>query len=107
MRRIGDSGADVVWVGLSTPKQERWMAAHVGRVGATVLIGVGAAFDFLSGVKRQAPRWMQQSGLEWCFRFAAEPRRLWRRYLVNNPLFVGQLVARAVAVNLGRRRAHE
>ena len=107
VRRIGDSGADVVWVGLSTPKQERWMAAHVGRVGATVLIGVGAAFDFLSGVKRQAPRWMQQSGLEWCFRFAAEPRRLWRRYLVNNPLFVGQLLARAVAVNLGRRRAHE
>jgi len=88
VQAINASGADIVWVGLSTPKQEQWMAIHRSRLQAPVLIGVGAAFDFLSGVKPQAPRWMQRSGLEWLFRLAAEPRRLWRRYLVDNPLFV-------------------
>src|SRR3982750_2395850 len=73
-RRIEESRADIVWVGLSTPKQERWMAAHVGRVAAPVLIGVGAAFDFHAGLKAQAPRWLQQCGLEWLFRLATEPR---------------------------------
>ncbi len=85
---IERSGADIVWVGLSTPKQERWMAARAGRLAAPVLIGVGAAFDFHAGLKKQAPRWMQRSGLEWLFRLISEPRRLGRRYLVNNPLFV-------------------
>ena len=88
VRRINDAKPDIVWVGLSTPKQERWMAQHVDRLTAPVLIGVGAAFDFHAGLKRQAPRWMQSSGLEWSFRLVSEPRRLWRRYLVNNPLFV-------------------
>lgn len=87
-RRIIDARADVVWVGLSTPKQERWMAAHVGRVGAPVLLGVGAAFDFHAGLKRQAPRWIQRSGTEWLYRLMTEPRRLWKRYLRNNPRFV-------------------
>jgi len=91
---INRANPDIVWVGLSTPKQERWMAAHVGRLRAPVLVGVGAAFDFHAGIKRQAPPWMQRSGLEWSFRLATEPRRLWRRYLVNNPSFVWQ-VARA------------
>ena len=77
-----------VWVGLSTPKQELWMAEHRGRLHAPVLIGVGAAFDFHSGRVRQAPRWMQRTGLEWMYRLAREPRRLWKRYLTNNPLFV-------------------
>jgi N-acetylglucosaminyldiphosphoundecaprenol N-acetyl-beta-D-mannosaminyltransferase len=85
---INATRPDIVWVGLSTPKQERWMAAHRGQLEAPVLIGVGAAFDFHAGLKRQAPRWMQRSGLEWLFRLLTEPRRLWRRYLVNNPLFV-------------------
>jgi N-acetylglucosaminyldiphosphoundecaprenol N-acetyl-beta-D-mannosaminyltransferase len=88
VRRINASGADIVWVGLSTPKQERWMSTHVGRLRAPVLIGVGAAFDFHAGLKRQAPRWIQRSGFEWLFRLASEPRRLWRRYLYNNPRFV-------------------
>lgn len=88
VKMINDSAADVVWVGLSTPKQERWMAAHREQLTAPVLIGVGAAFDFHAGLKRQAPRWMQRSGLEWLFRLATEPRRLWRRYLINNPKFV-------------------
>lgn len=86
--RIDASGADIVWVGLSTPRQEHWMAAHIGRVHASVLIGVGAAFDFHAGRKKQAPAWMQRHGLEWLFRLATEPRRLWKRYLRNNPLFV-------------------
>jgi N-acetylglucosaminyldiphosphoundecaprenol N-acetyl-beta-D-mannosaminyltransferase len=86
--RIDASGADIVWVGLSTPKQERWMAVHAGRLRAPVMLGVGAAFDFHAGLKAQAPRWMQRSGLEWLFRLLTEPRRLGRRYLVNNPLFL-------------------
>jgi N-acetylglucosaminyldiphosphoundecaprenol N-acetyl-beta-D-mannosaminyltransferase len=88
VRRINESGADIVWVGLSTPKQEFWMADHLGRIEAPVMIGVGAAFDFHAGLKRQAPLWMQHSGLEWLFRLATEPRRLWKRYLANNPAFV-------------------
>ena len=86
VERINASRPDIVWVGLSAPKQERWMAAHLGRVTAPVMIGVGAAFDFLSGRKPQAPRWMLRSGLEWLFRLAGEPRRLWPRYR-QYPLF--------------------
>jgi N-acetylglucosaminyldiphosphoundecaprenol N-acetyl-beta-D-mannosaminyltransferase len=86
--RINDAGPDIVWVGLSTPKQEYWMAQHVGLLDAPALIGVGAAFDFHAGLKRQAPLWMQHSGLEWLFRLGTEPRRLWKRYLRNNPAFV-------------------
>jgi len=85
---INQSGADIVWVGLSTPKQERWMAAHHNKLQAPVLIGVGAAFDMHAGLLTQAPPWMQRSGMEWLFRLLVEPRRLWRRYLINNPYFV-------------------
>lgn len=88
VRRINDAGADIVWIGLSTPKQEYWMADHLDRIDAPVMIGVGAAFDFHAGLKKQAPVWMQQTGLEWFFRLATEPRRLWKRYLRNNPAFV-------------------
>jgi len=98
VERIRQSAADVVWVGLSTPKQERWMAEHVERLGGPVLIGVGAAFDFHSGKKRQAPRWMQRSGLEWLFRLVSEPRRLYRRYLVNIPLFAYYLGLEALGL---------
>lgn len=80
VRMINAARPDIVWVGLSTPKQEYWMAGHLGRIDAPVMIGVGAAFDFLAGTKRQAPAWMQKRGLEWLFRLASEPRRLWRRY---------------------------
>ena len=94
VRAINEAMPEVVWVGLSTPKQERWMAAHVGRLDASVLIGVGAAFDIHAGTLRQAPRWMQRSGLEWLFRLAMEPRRLWRRYVVNIPRFLFAIVRR-------------
>jgi N-acetylglucosaminyldiphosphoundecaprenol N-acetyl-beta-D-mannosaminyltransferase len=98
--RINGADPDIVWVGLSTPKQERWMAEHVGRIRAPVLIGVGAAFDFHAGLKRQAPRWMQRSGLEWLFRLATEPRRLWRRYLRNNPAFVWRVLLQLTRARL-------
>jgi N-acetylglucosaminyldiphosphoundecaprenol N-acetyl-beta-D-mannosaminyltransferase len=84
---INSSGARLLFVGLGCPKQELWMAAHKGKVNA-VMLGVGAAFDFLSGEKPQAPRWMMATGLEWLFRLATEPRRLWKRYLKYNPQFV-------------------
>jgi N-acetylglucosaminyldiphosphoundecaprenol N-acetyl-beta-D-mannosaminyltransferase len=85
--RINAAAPDIVWVGLSTPKQEFWMASHIGRLNAPVLVGVGAAFDFLAGTKSQAPVWMQRCGLEWAYRLAHEPRRLWKRYLRIVPLF--------------------
>lgn len=79
---------DIIWVGLSTPKQEKWMAAHLGKLDATVMVGVGAAFDFHAGLLRQAPRWMQNLGLEWVFRIYVEPKRLWRRYFYIVPMFL-------------------
>jgi N-acetylglucosaminyldiphosphoundecaprenol N-acetyl-beta-D-mannosaminyltransferase len=90
--RITAAKPDIVWVGLSTPKQERWMARYGARLPVPVLIGVGAAFDMHAGLKKQAPRWMQRVGLEWLFRLSTEPRRLWRRYLINNPWFVWRLL---------------
>lgn len=98
IQMINEANPDVVWIGLSTPKQERWMAEHIGRLTAPVLVGVGAAFDFHSGLKRQAPRWMQRSGLEWLFRLANEPRRLWRRYLVIIPLFILLVLHQALSL---------
>jgi N-acetylglucosaminyldiphosphoundecaprenol N-acetyl-beta-D-mannosaminyltransferase len=84
---ITDSGARMLFVGLGCPKQEQWMAARVGHVPA-VMIGVGAAFDYVAGTKLQAPGPLQRFGLEWLFRLVTEPRRLWRRYLYYNPRFV-------------------
>jgi N-acetylglucosaminyldiphosphoundecaprenol N-acetyl-beta-D-mannosaminyltransferase len=86
--RIDSDAADVVWVGLGVPKQELWMARMRPRLQAPVLVGVGAAFDFLAGRKRQAPAWMQARGLEWLFRLSQEPARLLPRYLRYNPAFV-------------------
>lgn len=83
---------DIFWVGLSTPKQEKFMAEYLQKLDATLLIGVGAAFDFLSGRVKQAPRWMQRTGLEWFYRLCSEPRRLAGRYLKNNPAFVAKIV---------------
>jgi len=85
---IDASAADIVWVGLGTPKQDYWVARHRRLLSAPALIAVGAAFDFHAGGLPQAPRWMQRSGLEWLFRLIQEPRRLGPRYLVNNPAFV-------------------
>jgi N-acetylglucosaminyldiphosphoundecaprenol N-acetyl-beta-D-mannosaminyltransferase len=98
IRLINGASPDIVWVGLGMPKQERWMAAHAGRLVAPVLIGVGAAFDFHAGCKRLAPRWMQRSGLEWSFRLMTDPRRLWRRYFTIIPAFAGLFFLQAVGL---------
>ena len=83
---------DMIWVGISTPKQDRFMAEYLPKLDTTLMFGVGAAFDFHAGNVRQAPRWMQQSGLEWFFRLCCEPRRLWKRYFKNNPLFIFHII---------------
>jgi len=101
---INSTAPDIVWVGLSTPKQEYWMHEHLRRLRAPVMIGVGAAFDFHAGIKKQAPRWMQKTGLEWSFRLVTEPRRLWRRYLINNSLFLWMILLEAVT---RKSMAHE
>jgi N-acetylglucosaminyldiphosphoundecaprenol N-acetyl-beta-D-mannosaminyltransferase len=99
---------DILWIGLSTPKQERWMATHLGRINAPVMIGVGAAFDFLAGTKREAPVWMQRVGLEWLFRLLSEPRRLWRRYAYIVPGFAflaaGEFARQIISSRIGHPR---
>ena len=92
---INATRPDFVWVGLGMPKQEQWMVDHLGRVEATALIGVGAAVDFHAGTKPRAPVWMQRSGLEWLFRLGSEPRRLSRRYVIDNALFIGLALQQA------------
>jgi N-acetylglucosaminyldiphosphoundecaprenol N-acetyl-beta-D-mannosaminyltransferase len=103
LEEIDASGADVVWVGIGVPKQEKWMASVRPRLRVPVLIGVGAAFDFHAGLISQAPGWMQRLGLEWAFRLSREPRRLWRRYVRYNPRFVVSF-ARQYGRHLRRRR---
>ncbi len=95
---VARSRPDVIWVGLGTPKQERFMAEHWQTLDVGVLIGVGAAFDFHSGRVRQAPRWIQRSGFEWLFRLATEPRRLGPRYLKTNPLFAARVLAQKLGL---------
>ena len=89
---INAARPDIVWVGLSTPKQERWMASRKGRLEAPVMVGVGAAFDFHTGRVRQAPRLVQKLGLEWFFRMCMEPKRLWKRYFNMVPRFLAKIV---------------
>jgi len=97
IEHIRSLNPDILWVGISSPKQEIWMAEHVDKLDVPVLIGVGAAFDFLSGRKKQAPHWIQRSGLEWLYRFLSEPKRLWRRY-VQYPYFAFLLLTQATGL---------
>lgn len=97
---ISRAAPDVLWVGLGTPKQERWMHEHKNKLGVPVVVGVGAAFDMISGRRRQAPRWMRERGFEWLFRLCQEPRRLWRRYLIYGTEFVFLIVLE----NLGLKK---
>jgi N-acetylglucosaminyldiphosphoundecaprenol N-acetyl-beta-D-mannosaminyltransferase len=99
---ISRAAPDVLWVGLGTPKQERWMHEHRARLHVPVMVSVGAAFDILSGRRNQAPLWMREHGLEWLFRLLQEPRRLWRRYLIYGTQFIAYL-----AVDSLRGRNHD
>lgn len=96
--RVGQSGAHFLWVGLGVPKQERFMARAQSSMPGVVQIGVGAAFDFLSGAKPQAPRWMQRSGLEWLFRLCSEPKRLAGRYLIGNSRFLWHFLLQVTGI---------
>ncbi len=96
LRQINGAAPDIIWVGLGAPKQDYWNVLNRSALEAPVLIGIGAAFDFLSGVKPQAPRWVQSLGLEWLFRLCSEPRRLWRRYLIGNTHFLWLLFLSAL-----------
>ena len=91
---INELNPDIVWIGLSTPKQEWWMHEHLNKINARVMIGVGAAFDFHSGNTKQAPKFLQTKGLEWLFRLVTEPKRLWRRYLLGHPQFDWGMIKR-------------
>ncbi len=104
IERIRASGADIVWVGLGMPKQELWMNRVSAELPGMALIGVGAAFDFIAGTVEEAPAWMMRSGLEWLYRLSREPRRLWRRYILNNPMFMVLVTRQLLAQRIGRVR---
>lgn len=93
VQSINDANADFLWVGLGAPKQEIWMAAHEGRVHS-VMLGVGAGFDFHAGTVKRAPIWMQKCGLEWFYRLMQDPKRLWKRYFITNAKFLWFLIMR-------------
>jgi N-acetylglucosaminyldiphosphoundecaprenol N-acetyl-beta-D-mannosaminyltransferase len=96
--QVAAAKPDILWVGLSTPKQENFMANYLPKLDCTLMFGVGAAFDFHSGRVKQAPRWIQQSGFEWLYRLCTEPRRLWKRYCVNNPRFVSRILLQMAGI---------
>lgn len=89
--RIAISRPNVVWVGLGSPKQDRFLAQYCGRFETNLMVGVGAAFDFHAGVVKEAPRWMHKTGLQWIYRFVQEPRRLWKRYCISVPSFLWKI----------------
>jgi len=91
VEKINYTDPDIIWVGLGSPKQEKWMADHLGKIQATAMIGVGAAFDFHSGNAKWAPNWIRRLGLEWAYRLSKEPKRMWRRNL-DSPLFLAKVI---------------
>lgn len=102
LNELWNAKPDIMWVGLSTPKQEFFMTANVGRFRIPLLVGVGAAFDFHTGRLHEAPAWIKRAGLQWLHRLLQDPRRLWKRYLLNNPVFMWR-----IALQLVKRRSTE
>lgn len=103
-RMINAAKPDILWVGLGSPKQDMWMYEHRDKLDVSVMHGVGAAFDFLTGRVKQAPRWMMNMGLEWFWRLMIEPRRLWKRYTITNAKFLWYLVTYGMRTSLKRHR---
>lgn len=103
VKQINDADVNVLFVGIGCPKQERWMAEHKEQLNC-VMLGVGAAYDFIAGSKKHAPRWMQRVGLEWLFRLLSEPKRLWKRYLQQNPRFIYYFSRQLINHKLGRNK---
>jgi len=106
VQHINDSGAGTVWVSLGCPKQEKWMEEHRGRISA-VMIGVGAAFDYHAGTIKRAPAWMQNAGLEWAHRLASEPKRLWKRYLSTNSVFLYKVAIGICTRKIQNNKRHQ
>ena len=103
VERINKASPDVLWVGLGCPKQQLWMQKHKDKLKVPVMVGVGAAFDFFAGTKLQAPRWVRDNGFEWLFRLVTEPRRLWKRYLIGNTLFLAFFLRELIRVKILKR----
>lgn len=101
IQMINDAQPDIVWVGIGAPKQDYWMVLNRDQLNVPVIIGIGAAFDFLAGLKPMAPEWVQQIGMEWFFRLCCEPRRLWRRYVIGNSKFLFELLKELIGVRRG------
>jgi N-acetylglucosaminyldiphosphoundecaprenol N-acetyl-beta-D-mannosaminyltransferase len=89
---------DIFWVGLSTPKQERFMAEYLPKLDASIMLGVGAAFDLHTGRMKDSPEWIKNAGLQWAHRLAQDPRRLWKRYFINNPKFIAAIAAQLIGI---------
>jgi N-acetylglucosaminyldiphosphoundecaprenol N-acetyl-beta-D-mannosaminyltransferase len=98
VQMINATSPDIVWIGLGAPKQERWMAAHIGRIRAAAMIGVGAAFDFHSGNVKWSPAWIRRLGMEWAYRLAQNPGRMWRRNVIDSPLFLSKVMRQRFAM---------
>ena len=92
VQMLNDSGADIIWIGLGAPKQEKWMAAHKDKVNA-LMIGVGAGFNFYAGTVKRAPKWVQKAGMEWLYRLLQDPKRLWKRYFVTNIKYIWYIIS--------------
>ena len=107
IEKINASGAEFVWVGMGCPKQERWMQHYRRHLNAKVVLAVGAAFDFIAGTVSQSPPLMQNSGLEWLYRLAMEPRRLWKRYFLRNPYFIAMFAAQYIRHIFGKSQANQ
>ncbi|MBL7197506.1 MAG: WecB/TagA/CpsF family glycosyltransferase [Candidatus Omnitrophica bacterium] len=103
---INGVNPDILWVGLGSPKQDFWMHKNRDKLNVPVMIGVGAAFDFLAGTKLQAPRWMRDNGFEWLFRLVTEPRRLWKRYLIGNSIFLWLFLKEFVKIKVLRKKVN-
>ncbi|MCK5013154.1 MAG: WecB/TagA/CpsF family glycosyltransferase [Candidatus Omnitrophica bacterium] len=104
VNEINSADPDILWVGLGSPKQDFWMYEHRAKLKAPIIIGVGAAFDFIAGVKKQAPRWMRRFGLEWFFRLCSEPKRLWKRYFLGNTKFIYLLIKHSIKSRFRNKR---
>ena len=102
--KINESRPDILWVGLGCPKQQLWMYEHKDKLKVPVMIGVGAAFDFLAGTKPQAPCWIRDNGFEWLFRLITEPKRLWKRYLIGNSIFLWLFLKEFVKIKILRKK---
>jgi N-acetylglucosaminyldiphosphoundecaprenol N-acetyl-beta-D-mannosaminyltransferase len=105
LSNVQNAKPDIVWVGLSTPKQECFMAEYVDRLGVPLLVGVGAAFDFHTGRINEAPAWIKRAGLQWLHRLLQEPRRLWKRHLRNNPVFLWRIMLQFIGLRNHERQS--